>query len=109
MRRTRGHAAMGSISSNGWAAPSYEVGMPETRRAQLIAFGVAILTPALTLLLRLVLWPVLGDAVPFMGFFPAVIIVAYFGGLWPGILAVLLSTFAAYYFILEPRYSFTIP
>ena len=35
-------------------------------------------------------------------------IAAYFGGLWPGLLATLLSAAAVNYFIIEPRYSFVI-
>src|SRR5438128_9209420 len=69
--------------------------MYETPRARLIAYGVAVLAPAVSLLLRWLLWPVLGDAVPHMTFFPAVMIAAYFGGFWPGLLATLLSAAAA--------------
>ena len=41
----------------------------------------------------------LGDAVPHMTFFPAVMIAAYFGGLGPGLLATILSAVAANYFL----------
>ena len=61
--------------------------MHETPRARLVAYGVAVLAPAVSLLVRWPLWPVLGDAVPHMTFFPAVMIAAYFGGFWPGLLA----------------------
>src|SRR5436189_3068458 len=68
-------------------------------RARLVAYGVALLAPAVSLLARWPLWPVLGDAVPHMTFFPAVMIAAYFGGFWPGLLATLLSAAAANYLI----------
>src|SRR5712691_4593715 len=74
---------------------SIEVRMHETPRSRLIAYSVAVLAPALSLLVRWPLWPVLGDAVPHMTFFPAVMIAAYFGGFWPGLLATILSAIAA--------------
>src|SRR5438552_1771086 len=73
--------------------------MHESPRARLVAYGVALLAPALSLLVRWPLWPVLGDAVPHMTFFPAVMIAAYFGGFWPGLLATILSAAAANYFL----------
>src|SRR6266481_9829228 len=73
--------------------------MHKTSRAQLVAFSVAVLAPAISLLLRWLLWPVLGDSVPHMTFFPAVMIAAYFGGFWPGLLATILSAAAANYFL----------
>src|SRR5438876_1043844 len=73
--------------------------MPERLRGRLAACGIAVLAPVVSLLLRWPLEPVLGDAVPHMTFFPAVMIAAYFGGLWPGLLATLLSAFAANYFL----------
>ena len=66
---------------------------------RLISYGVALLATAGCLLIRWPLWPVLGDAVPHMTFFPAVMIAAYFGGFWPGLLATLLSAVAANYFL----------
>ena len=73
--------------------------MNETTRARLIAYGVAVLAPAVSLLVRWPLWPVLEDAVPHMTFFPAVMIAAYFGGFWPGLLATGLCGVAANYFL----------
>ncbi len=61
--------------------------MHETPRTRLVAFSVAVLAPAVALLVRWPLWPVLEDAVPHMTFFPAVMLAAYFGGFWPGFLA----------------------
>jgi two-component system, sensor histidine kinase and response regulator len=75
--------------------------MHETARARLVAYSVAVLATAASLLIRWPLKPVLGDAVPHMTFFPAVMIAAYVGGFWPGLLATLLSAVAANYFITE--------
>src|SRR5438034_6770695 len=75
--------------------------MYERPRARLVAYGVAVLATAVSLLVRWPLWPVLGDAVPHMTFFPAVMIAAYFGGFRPGLLATILSAVAANYFLTQ--------
>jgi two-component system sensor histidine kinase/response regulator len=79
----------------------YEVGMHETSRARLVTYSVAVLVTAGCLLIRWPLWPVLGNTVPHMTFFPAVMIAAYFGGFWPGFLATILSGTAANYFLTQ--------
>src|SRR5713226_4280941 len=80
--------------------------MHETPRARLIAYSVAVLAPAVSLLIRWPLLPVLGDAVPHMTFFPAVMIAAYFGGFGPGLLATILSAVAANFLIPQQLPSF---
>jgi len=75
----------------------YGFGMREPPRA--LAYGVAVLATAASLFVRWPLWPVLGDAVPHMTFFPAVVVAAYFGGFGPGLLATALSAIAANYFL----------
>jgi two-component system, sensor histidine kinase and response regulator len=75
--------------------------MHEISRSRLSAYGVAVLATAGCLLIRWPLWPVLGNTVPHMTFFPAVMIAAYFGGFWPGFLATILSSGAANYFLTQ--------
>jgi two-component system, sensor histidine kinase and response regulator len=82
--------------------------MHEKSHARLVAYGVAVLATAITLFVRLLLWPVLGDAVAHMFFFPAVMIAAYYGGFAPGLLSTVLGALAANYFFTEPRYSLQI-
>ncbi len=82
--------------------------MNETPRTRLIAYCVAVLAPAVSLLVRWPLWPVLEDAVPHMTFFPAVMIAAYFGGFWPGLVATVLSAVAANSFLTRQISSFHI-
>src|SRR5262249_61011307 len=82
--------------------------MHERPRARLVAYGVAVLATVVSLLIRWPLWPVLGDAVPHMTFFPAVMIAAYFGGFWPGLLATGLSAGAANYFLTGQLRSFQV-
>ena len=50
--------------------------MHETPRARLVAYSVAVLATVVSLLVRWPLRPVLGDAVPHMTFFPAVMVAA---------------------------------
>src|SRR2546423_5752149 len=73
--------------------------MNDRPRVRRVAYVVAVLAPAVLLLVRWPLWPVLGTAVPHMTFFPAVMVAAYFGGFWPGLLATILSAVAANYFL----------
>src|ERR1035438_4002619 len=80
--------------------------MNETTRARLIAYGVAVLAPAGSLLVRWPIWTVFENASPQMTFLPAVMIAAYFGGFWPGMLATILSALVANYFLAEQTLSF---
>ncbi len=80
--------------------------MHETSRARLLPYGVALLATAGCLLVRWPLRPVLGDAAPHMIFFPAVMIAAYVGGFWPGMLATALGAVAAVYFLATQPSSF---
>jgi PAS domain S-box-containing protein len=80
--------------------------MRETVGPRVVAYGVAVLATGGCLLIRWPLWPVLGETVPHMTFFPAVMIAAYFGGFWPGLLATILSAGAANYFFTGQLRSF---
>src|SRR4051812_48770899 len=77
------------------------VGMHETPRTRLVAYAVAVMAPAISLLIRWPLWPVLGDYLPHMTFLPAVALAAYYGGIRPGLLATLLCAVAADSFLLS--------
>jgi hypothetical protein len=78
---------MSEQSSNAFSSPSQR-------------YGLAIGTSVLFLLLKLWSRKYLGDAVPFVLFFSAVMISAWFGGLGPGIVATTMCTiFAAEFFM----------
>ncbi|MDB5384896.1 MAG: domain S-box [Planctomycetaceae bacterium] len=79
--------------------------MNETRRTPLVAYSIAVLGPAVSLLIRWPLWTVLEDRLPHMTFFPAVALAAYYGGLRSGLLATVLSSLAAGYFLLTTQSS----
>jgi two-component system sensor kinase FixL len=57
---------------------------------------------AAALLFRYVLGDSLGLQVPFLQFYPAIIVAAWYGGFGPGILTTTLSTLAAMYLFLPP-------
>ena len=85
-----------------------EADMYEQQRSRRLAYGAAVLAPAVTLLVRWPLEMVLGDRVLCMGFFPAILIVAYLGGFWPGILATVLSALAATLVLIDLHHSFEV-
>ncbi|MDQ4128848.1 MAG: PAS domain S-box protein [Actinomycetota bacterium] len=71
-------------------------------------YGVAALAVAVALVLQALLIPLFGgdpNSSPFMVFFAAVIVAAWFGGLGPGLLGVGLSALLAWYFFLTPQFS----
>jgi PAS domain S-box-containing protein len=76
----------------------------------LARYGVAILATVAALLLRLALIPLIGEhEVPFITFFLAVLVSAWYGGFDAGLLTTLLSTVTAAYFFTYPPHSFSIP
>lgn len=64
---------------------------------QRYAFGVGV--TVLALLLSLVLFPLFGQT-PFLFFFPAVVLAAWYGGLGPGLVATVLAIFFSDYFLI---------
>jgi two-component system, LuxR family, sensor kinase FixL len=65
-------------------------------------YGLAVLTVGAALSLRSWLGPWLGVEVPYLPFFPAILVTSWYGGFGPGVLASLLSVVGAMYFILPP-------
>jgi PAS domain S-box-containing protein len=63
------------------------------------AYGLAVLMVALAILVRGIIGSYAGVQV-FTTFYPAIIVAALVGGLWPGIFATLLSTIAAWYLVI---------
>ncbi len=63
---------------------------------------VAVAAPAAALLFGYVVRDALGLTVPYLQFYPAIIVAAWYGGLGPGALSTGLSTVAAMYLFLPP-------
>jgi len=72
----------------------------------LLAYGSAVATVLVAVLLRFALDPYLGSDVPFILFFPAVAVAAFLGRARGGLLALILSLVAADFLVMHPRYSF---
>lgn len=66
----------------------------------------AVAATGAALLLRMVLDPVLPPGFPYLTFFPAVVLTAFFFGLRPGIICAVLSGLAAWYIFIPPFFSF---
>jgi PAS domain S-box-containing protein len=82
--------------------------MLKPTRSPQIRYGIPVLTVGLILLLRLLLTPAIGKASPFLLFTVAVMVSAWYGGLFPGIQATLLSAIVIIYFFLEPNNTLTV-
>ncbi|MDV2994111.1 MAG: Sensor histidine kinase RcsC [Chroococcidiopsis sp. SAG 2025] len=83
--------------------------MPKVTRSQIASYGVAILVVMLALALMLGLDSWLGmTKTPFLLFYGAVAIAAWYGGLKPGIVATILSILFSNYFFHYPTYTFIV-
>ena len=71
-------------------------------------YAFAVLVVILAWLLREFVSPILGERVPFILFYPTVVLAAWFGGLGPGLLTTALSVLIAWYVFIPPAYSFTL-
>jgi PAS domain S-box-containing protein len=71
-------------------------------------YGVALAAALGAIALRLALDPVWGIRLPFITLFPAIMLSAWLGGLWPGVMTTLICGTAAAYFWIEPARSWAI-
>jgi signal transduction histidine kinase len=70
---------------------------------------LAFLAAALALLGRWALSPVLGDALPYVTLFPAVVFASWLCGVGPSAMVVLLGIFGARYWFIAPQNSLRVP
>jgi two-component system sensor kinase FixL len=79
---------------------------PSTSQAgaspRLRQYAIAALFVAASVLIRFALAPWLGLKVPYLQFFPAILVAGQYGGPGPSVLATVLSALAAMYFFLPP-------
>jgi K+-sensing histidine kinase KdpD len=73
-----------------------------------LRYGVPVLAVAAAMVVRWPLWGVLHGELAFLFLLPVVILCAWYGGLWPDLLATALSALSAAFFLLEPRYSLAV-
>jgi PAS domain S-box-containing protein len=74
------------------------------RRSPIAAYGIAVAAVALATLARWVVGGQIVEGLPFITYYPAIIIATLAGGFWPGIFAMVLSTSAAVYLFLPPLF-----
>ena len=79
-----------------------KIRVPSIKRSfsPVLRYVVAVLIFALALVLKLLLNPLVGEDAPFLLFFTAVMVSAWYGGLGPGLLATALGTLAVHFFFL---------
>ena len=68
----------------------------------LSGYGLALGALAAALLFRYLVRDSLGVKVPYLQFYPAILLAAWYGGLGPGVLTTTLAAFTAMYFFLPP-------
>jgi PAS domain S-box-containing protein len=73
------------------------------RTSPLLRYGVAVLAVGVALGIKLLLDPVIPQDVPFLLLFGAVMVSAWYGGLGPGLLTMVLAGVAADYLFLRPQ------
>jgi PAS domain S-box-containing protein len=78
----------------------------QRHRKHLFSYLIAGGLVAVATLVRSLLDPWLGNSVPYITYFAAIVAAAWFGRLWPSLFAVALSCIAAEWFFIPPRYSF---
>jgi PAS domain S-box-containing protein len=78
------------------------------RENRLLAYGAAIAAVALATALRTLLSPQLLSGVPFITYFPAIIVATFLGGLRPGLMALALSSATAWLLFVKPAYSWSL-
>ena len=79
-----------------------DVQRPDSRSAAIAGYLVAGASVGGALLLRYALRPWLGANVPYLQFFPAILLAAWYGGFGPGAVATALAALAAMHFFLPP-------
>lgn len=89
------------------AAAESSAGRSQSRRPQLFSYLAAAGFVAAATLARSLLDPWLGDTLPYITFFPAIVAAAWLGRLGPSLFAVALSCIAVDWFFIPPRYSLT--
>ncbi|WP_058601136.1 MULTISPECIES: sensor histidine kinase [Aureimonas] len=78
------------------------------RATPALSWGLALLTFAAALSLRFATNHILPVGFPYLTFFPAVILTAFFGGFWPGVTCAVLSGLSAWYWFIPPFNSFEV-
>jgi PAS domain S-box-containing protein len=74
-------------------------------RPGLVAYLVALTAVVVSTVAWYFLEPQLGDTLIFSIYFAAIVVASWYGGLWPGVLAIVLSCISAKWFFISPIHS----
>jgi two-component system, sensor histidine kinase PdtaS len=85
---------------------SMQAALSRVRHNPVQGQAIALAFVSIAFMLRLAVDPVLPPGYPYVVFFPAVLLTTFVAGLWPGVVAAVLSGLAAWYFFIPPLYSF---
>src|SRR5688572_12378134 len=77
--------------------------LPHESRPAWLRYGMAVGITALAILLRVALEPFIGNSLPLVTLYGAVAFSAWFGGVGPGILSVIIGYLGSAWLIIEPR------
>ncbi len=91
-----------------WEAPAHAAGVPQRRFALLERYAFAAALTGIALGLRLFVPLLAGLRVPYIQFYPAVLVAAWYGGVGPGLFATALSSLATVYWFLPPAGGLTL-
>lgn len=83
--------------------------MRDAKASLLFRYGISVLSVLVATLLRSLLSSFLGEGVPFILYFPAVVASAWFGGLGPGLFSTALSAIGAWLFFSLPAHALFAP
>jgi PAS domain S-box-containing protein len=72
------------------------------------SYGFMILALMVSSAIRFALASVLGEGVPFIFYYPTVVLCAWYGGLWPGLLSTALAGVISRYVFIPPENSFSV-
>jgi two-component system cell cycle sensor histidine kinase/response regulator CckA len=79
-----------------------EIDCPSVRRSTREGYVVSLVLFVLSLVGRVALAPILGDASPYLTFVPCIAASAWYGGLGPGLFTTALSALSSVYLFFEP-------
>jgi K+-sensing histidine kinase KdpD len=77
--------------------------MKSVDRSSTARYGVAVVCVVIATVLRSWLHPALGDQSPFATYYMAAMVAAWYGGLWPALVAVVLGAVAAAHYFIPPH------
>ncbi|HKQ37540.1 MAG TPA: PAS domain-containing protein [Verrucomicrobiae bacterium] len=80
--------------------------VPKSERSAALRYGIAAVAVLAATLVRFPLQPILAHSVPFLLYFPAVLIAAWYGGFGPGLLVTVAGSLASSFFWMAPYFAF---